>query len=40
VKTEQNANEIDMSHLSEGVYLLRIKATDGSLHIEKVTVGK
>jgi hypothetical protein len=40
VRTEQNTNEIDMSHLSEGVYLLRIKATDGSLHIEKVTVGK
>ena len=40
VKTVRNVNEVDMSSLSEGVYLLRIKATDGSLHIEKVSVSK
>ena len=38
VKTVQNTNEIDMSHLSEGVYLLRITTTDGSLHSRKLTL--
>ena len=38
VETVQNANEIDMSHLSEGVYLLRITAADGSLYTRKVTL--
>lgn len=40
VKTVQNSNEIDMSHLSEGVYLLRITAKDGRKHIGKVTIRK
>ena len=40
VKTVQNSNEIDMSHLPEGVCLLRITATDGSLHTRKVTLSK
>ena len=40
VKTVQNANEIDMGHLSEGVYLLRITATDGILYTRKVTLSK
>ena len=40
VKTIQNSNEIDMGHLSDGVYLLRITATDGSLHTRKVTLNK
>ena len=40
VKTVQNTNEIDMSHLSEGIYLLRITATDGSLHTRKITLSK
>lgn len=38
VKTIQNANEIDMNQLSEGIYLLRITATDGSLHSRKLTL--
>ena len=40
VKTVQNTNEIDMVHLPEGVYFLRITAKDGRLHIGKVTVSK
>ena len=40
VKTVQNSNEIDMSHLTEGIYLLRITAKDGRKHIGKVTIRK
>ena len=40
VKTVQNTNEIDMVHLPEGVYFLRITAKDGRQHVGKVTVSK
>ncbi len=40
VKTAQNTNQIDMGLLHEGFYLLRITATDGRVHVGKVTVGK
>ena len=40
VKTVQNTNEIDMGCLPEGVYLLRIKATDGYEHTGRVAVSK
>ena len=40
VKTVQNTNEIDMGHLPEGIYFLRITAKDGQLHVGKVTVSK
>ena len=40
VKTVGNTNEIDMGHLPEGIYFLRITAKDGRLQIKKVTVGK
>ena len=40
VKTVQGANEIDMGHLSEGIYLIRITAADGSLHTRKITLSK
>ena len=40
VKMMQNTNQIDMSQLHEGFYLLRITAMDGSVHVGKVTVGK
>ena len=40
VKTFQNMDEMDMSALSEGVYLLRITSTDGHVHIGKVALGK
>ena len=36
VKTVQNSNEIDMGHLSEGIYLLRITAKDGHQYNGKV----
>ena len=34
------ANEIDMGYLPKGVYLLRIKATDGYEHTGRVAVSK
>ena len=40
VKTVLNTNQIDMSQLHEGSYLLRITATDGRVHVGKVTVNK
>lgn len=40
VKTVLNTNQIDMSQLHEGFYLLRITATDGRVHVGKVTVNK
>lgn len=40
VKTVQNANAINMGHLSEGIYLLRVTATDGDVNIRKVTLSK
>ncbi len=40
VKTALNTNQIDMSQLHEGFYLLRITATDGRVHVGKVTVNK
>ena len=40
VKTVQNTNEMDMSALPEGVYLLRMTAKDGRQHVGKVRVSK
>ena len=40
LKTVQNTNEIDMGYLPKGVYLLRIKATDGYEHTGRVAVSK
>ena len=40
VKTVGNTNEIDMCHLPEGMYFLRITAKDGRLHVGKITVSK
>ena len=40
VKTVESTNEIDMGHLPEGVYFLRITAIDGRLHVGKITVNK
>ena len=38
VKTAQGTNEIDLSGLSEGVYLLRIMDAEGRSHAERVVV--
>ncbi len=40
VKTVQNANQINVSDLAEGIYLLRITATDGKCHANRVAVRK
>ena len=40
VKTVQGTNEIDLSGLVEGVYLLRIADADGKNHVVRVTVKK
>lgn len=37
VKTVRNVNEINLSTLPEGIYLLRIMSTNGYLYTEKVT---
>ena len=38
LKTVQNANEINVSGLAEGIYLLRITATDGKVYTNKITI--
>ena len=38
VKTVQNANEINVNGLAEGIYLLRITATDGKVYTNKITI--
>ena len=38
VKTVQNANEINVSDLMEGIYLLRITAADGECYTNRVAV--
>ena len=38
VKTVQNANEINVSDLMEGIYLLRITAADGKCYMNRVAV--
>jgi hypothetical protein len=38
VKTVQNANEINVSDLMEGMYLLRITAADGKCYTNRVAV--
>ena len=38
VKTVQNANEINVSDLMEGIYLLRITAADGKCYTNRVAV--
>ena len=38
VKTVQNANEINVSDLLEGIYLLRITAADGECYTKRVAV--
>jgi hypothetical protein len=38
VKTVQNANEINVSDLMEGIYLLRITATEGKCYTNRVAV--
>ena len=40
VKTVGDTNEIDMAHLPEGVYFLRITAKDGQQRVGKVAVSK
>ena len=40
VKTVQNANQINVSDLAEGIYLLRITAMDGKCHANRVAVRK
>lgn len=38
VKTVQNANEINVSDLMEGIYLLRITVADGECYTNRVAV--
>ena len=38
VKTIQDSNEIDVSGLPEGVYVLRITATDGTIHTARIAL--
>ena len=38
VKTVRGTNEIDLSGLVEGVYLLRITDADGKVYTNKITV--
>ena len=38
VKTVRGTNEIDLSGLVEGVYLLRIMDADGKTHVARVAV--
>jgi len=38
VKTVQNANEINVSDLMEGIYLLRIADADGKCYTNRVAV--
>ena len=38
VKTVQGTNEIDLSGLVEGVYLLRIMDAEGKVYTNKITI--
>ena len=40
VKTVQNTNEVSLEGLPQGIYLLRVRATDGTLHGQCLSVSR